>query len=61
MMNVRRFSPYLRSVLFLLLSVRLSVCQTGLSSRDEQELLSAHNYFRGIVDPTASNMEQMVK
>ena len=35
--------------------------QTSLSSQDQQELLNAHNHFRGIVDPTASNMERMVK
>ena len=34
--------------------------QTGLSAQDQQELLDAHNHFRGIVNPTASNMETMV-
>ncbi len=34
--------------------------QTQLSDSDEQELLSAHNHFRGIVDPIATNMERMV-
>lgn len=34
--------------------------QTSLSNQDQQELLNAHNHFRGIVNPTASNMERMV-
>ena len=34
--------------------------QTSLSSQDQQELLNAHNHFRGIVNPSASNMERMV-
>ncbi len=34
--------------------------QTGLSASDKDELLIAHNYFRGIVDPIAANMERMV-
>ena len=31
-------------------------CQTGLSSQDQQELLNAHNHFRGLVSPTARNL-----
>lgn len=34
--------------------------QTSLSNQDQQEVLNAHNHFRGIVNPTASNMERMV-
>ena len=35
-------------------------CQTSLSSQDQQELLNVHNHYRGLVSPTASNMETMV-
>ena len=34
--------------------------QTGLSESDKQTVLTAHNQFRGMVSPTASNMERMV-
>ena len=38
-----------------------SVCgQTSLSEAEQQELLDAHNRFRGMVDPPASNMRRMV-
>ena len=38
-----------------------SWCQTSLSSQDQQELLNAHNHYRGLVNPTASNMQRMVR
>ena len=31
-----------------------------LSTREEQELLTIHNYLRSIVNPTATNMQRMV-
>ena len=34
--------------------------QTGLTDSDIQEILDAHNMFRGQVSPSASNMEKMV-
>ena len=37
-----------------------SSCQTSLSNQDQQELLDAHNHYRGIVTPTASDMQTMV-
>ena len=37
-----------------------AMCQTSLSSQDQQELLNAHNHYRSIVSPSASNMERMV-
>ena len=40
--------------------VHESSCQTSLSSHDQQELLDAHNHYRGIVTPTASDMQTMV-
>ena len=43
-----------------MLQVHDGFCQSGLSNREKQELLDAHNHFRGIVDPPASNMEEMV-
>ena len=34
--------------------------QTSLSAADKQEVLNAHNHFRSIVNPIATNMEKMV-
>jgi hypothetical protein len=34
--------------------------QTGLSQSEEQEVLDAHNNFRGSVNPSAVNMRRMV-
>ena len=53
------FAHLASAILGLLLLQRAS-CQTGLSGRDERELLDAHNHFRSIVIPAASNMERMV-
>ena len=36
------------------------VCQTELTADDKLEILNAHNNFRGMVTPTAANMERMV-
>ena len=36
------------------------VCQTGLSQSDKQDILVAHNDLRGMVNPSASNMQIMV-
>ena len=33
----------------------------GLSDAEKYEILSAHNYYRGIVDPIATNMLKMVR
>ena len=47
----------------ILCTLRLAASQTGmgsLSMEAQQELLNAHNFFRGIVAPPASNMETMV-
>ena len=53
--------PYLAIVVALCYCfVRESSCQTSLSSQDQQELLDAHNHYRGIVTPTASDMQTMV-
>ena len=35
--------------------------QNSLSSADKQELLEAHNMFRGMVNPSATNMLRMVR
>ena len=51
---------YLADVLLCFCFVYQASCQTSLSSQDQQELLNAHNHYRSIVAPTASNMEGMV-
>ena len=56
-----RFSGYfLAGVICCSLLLYRAAGQTSLSSEDQQELLNAHNHFRGIVSPHASNMERMV-
>ena len=46
--------------LFCLVAIS-SVCgQNSLSEADQQEILEAHNRFRSMVDPPASNMRRMV-
>jgi len=47
--------------LFFCLLAISSVCgQNSLSEADRQELLDAHNRFRSMVDPPATNMRRMV-
>ena len=47
--------------LLLLLAVCLGSAHAGggLSESDRQSILDAHNRFRGMVNPTASNMQEM--
>ncbi len=40
------------------LTARVALC--FLVETEKMEILKEHNRLRGIVDPTASNMEQMV-
>ena len=59
---VTQACSYLGICLFLH-SLLFAASQTGtgsLSMEAQLELLNAHNYFRGMVDPTASNMQIMV-
>lgn len=51
---------YYLTTVFILGFVDQALCQTSLSSQDQQELLNAHNHYRSIVSPSASNMERMV-
>ena len=38
----------------------LGFAEAGLSDEEKEELVRAHNFYRGKVDPIATNMEQMV-
>lgn len=60
-------SSQLQFVVFNVLCSSLYTCevsvvsaQSGLSELDMQELLDAHNLFRSIVDPPATDMQRMV-
>ena len=44
--------------LLVLTAVHLSVCQ--LTDEEKQDLLDMHNRARSVVDPIATNMEEMV-
>ena len=62
MIKVNESKVYL-CVSLILCSLWLAAGQTGmgsLSMEARQELLDAHNLFRGIVAPPASNMQRMV-
>ena len=48
----------------VLIVVALSSCGIhgqGLDEEEQQEILNAHNYYRGLVDPLATNMLKMVR
>lgn len=49
---------FLVALAFLLIVVNVSLAQ--LTEDEQNEILRAHNTFRGQVDPVATNMEQMV-
>ena len=56
-----QFTEYQKVLLVVLLLMSgLAKCQTGLSSADMQQILDEHNRLRGLVNPTAANMERMV-
>ena len=50
----------LRYCLLVSVVVGHALCQTGLSSTDSQTILNEHNRLRGLVSPTATNMQRMV-
>ena len=51
----------LSSLLFLLCLLVVNVAsQTNLTDEDKETILNEHNRLRGIVSPTASNMQRMV-
>lgn len=55
-------SKWLFGSLFLLLALALGhVYGQGLSDEEKEEILNAHNHFRGQVDPIATNMLKMVR
>ena len=45
----------------VLLAVSYGVYGQGLSEEEKEEILNAHNHYRGLVDPIASNMLMMVR
>ncbi len=47
-------------VLMLLGVVSVMSQSYGLSDDEKIEVVKAHNYYRGLVEPVATNMERMV-
>ena len=41
--------------------VFLGLANARLGDEEKEEIVRAHNYYRGKVDPIATNMEQMVR
>ena len=57
---------YLATIFTFALFVTIGVVHTsaqtvGLTDDEKEEVLRAHNYYRGLVDPVAANMERMVR
>ena len=48
-------------VVFLLLALTWRAHGQGLSEEEKEEILNAHNHYRGLVDPIATNMLKMVR
>ncbi len=48
------------TVLVFLLGVASVMSTSGLTDDEKKEVLNAHNYYRGLVDPVASNMQRVV-
>ena len=44
----------------VLLAVSYGVYGQGMSEEEQEEILNAHNYYRGLVEPVATNMLKMV-
>ncbi len=45
----------------LILVEGINGIQASLTNSQKSELLSAHNYFRGKVDPIATDMQRLVR
>ena len=57
-MNISNLSKmYLFSAMLL---VSAALCTAQFTDEVKEEILRAHNNYRGRVDPIATNMEQMV-
>lgn len=48
-------------VAFIVVLVPFPAVDAGLTEEEKQEIVNAHNYYRGMVDPIATNMEMMVR
>ena len=55
-LSVRVLGCYVMSMI-----VFLQLAWARLSDEEKEEIVRAHNYYRGKVDPIATNMEQMVR
>ena len=48
-------------VVCIVVALSYGVYGQGLSDEEKQEIVNAHNYYRGQVDPIATNMLKMVR
>ena len=48
-------------VVLLLLALTWTAHGQGLTEEEKEEILNAHNHYRGLVDPIATNMLKMVR
>ena len=49
------------SVMLLLLALTWRAHGQGLTEEEQEEILNAHNHYRSLVDPIATNMLKMVR
>ena len=47
--------------MFVVLALSYGAYGQGLTDAEKYEILNAHNYYRGLVDPIATNMLKMVR
>ena len=46
---------------FVVLALSCGAYGQGMNEEEKEEILKAHNYYRGQVDPVATNMLKMVR
>ena len=62
--QLKRLLPLLPTIVTICWSVRTVGAQgtaIPLSEVDIQDIVDAHNFFRGMVQPSASNMQRIVR
>ncbi len=52
---------YIAVIALVCCALPAAFAETGLTEEEEAEILRAHNHFRGMVQPVATDMERMVR
>ena len=59
LLKVAMLSQWLCGV-FVVLALSCGAYGQGLTEEEQEEIMNAHNYYRGLVDPISTNMLKMV-